>query len=108
MAGVGPMIAGAPTNHVDQLSIGQPIDITHYAQWGQSMDGPMVDPGSYGPPPPPLVSVLRFFFSSNFLDFFAILFKCDVSSMRKIVFFQLGVGAEMVVYSTLSFSLHIV
>ncbi|CAJ0594130.1 unnamed protein product [Cylicocyclus nassatus] len=52
MAGVGPMIAGAPTNHVDQLSIGQPIDITHYAQWGQSMDAPMVDPNSYGPPPP--------------------------------------------------------
>ncbi|ETN81160.1 LIM domain protein [Necator americanus] len=54
MAGVGPMIAGAPTNHVDQLSIGQPIDITHYAQWGQSMDTPMVDPVSYGPPPPPM------------------------------------------------------
>ncbi|WKX90442.1 hypothetical protein Q1695_009358 [Nippostrongylus brasiliensis] len=50
MAGVGPMVAGAPTGHVEQLSIGQPIDITHYAQWGQSMDTPMVDPASFGPP----------------------------------------------------------
>ncbi|XGW20594.1 hypothetical protein V3C99_003967 [Haemonchus contortus] len=52
MTGVGPMVAGAPTNHVETLSIGQPIDITHYAQWGQSMDAPMVDPASFGPPPP--------------------------------------------------------
>ncbi|VDM58943.1 unnamed protein product [Angiostrongylus costaricensis] len=54
MAGVGPMIAGAPTSHIDQLSIGQPIDITHYAQWGQSMDPSLVDPSSFGPSAPPM------------------------------------------------------
>ncbi|CAI4225726.1 unnamed protein product [Auanema sp. JU1783] len=39
VGGVGPMIASAPTTHIDNM--GQPIDIQHFQQW----------PGTTAPPP---------------------------------------------------------
>ncbi|KJH46628.1 hypothetical protein DICVIV_07331 [Dictyocaulus viviparus] len=96
MAGVGPMIAGAPTSHVDQLSIGQPIDITHYAQWGQSMEAPLVDPSSFGPPAPPMaytdiVPDLSYSMiptgGGTFHDFSPHLHASDLSSPKLIRFF---------------------
>ncbi|CAD6199985.1 unnamed protein product [Caenorhabditis auriculariae] len=52
MNGIGPLIAAAPTTHVDTMNHSGPIEIAHYPQWPQpTHEGP-----GFGGGPPPLLA----------------------------------------------------